>query len=407
MLKLLSKVNIVISSGTLIEWAEFTYFSYIADKISLVFFPLLNHNLALLFTFTVFAISYITRPLGGVIFGIIGDKYGRKLSMYYSLIIMGSVTCAIGFIPGYTSLGIISPLLLVFFRLIQGFALAGEFCGSAIYLLETNPHKPYTSSSLTSIFSATGMFIGSLLAVIISLPNMPSWAWRLPFIIGGCICILATYARRNLPESIDFTILKDTNSLTKQPLKELITFHKIALIQTFLLASFMGIYIYICNIWWISYMLQTKHLNALNSKIYASSAQALVILFILLLAPIAEKLNNRWLLRIGLLLAIIASYLLFNSKVNSSIQLSFAIVIYALANAAVSSTMFKYMADIFPIKLRASGQSSMWNIAIAILGGTAPLIAQSLYNYTINYVFMYICIIITLTYLSSFFKTQK
>lgn len=396
-----SKSNLIIASGTLIEWAEFSYFAYILKQISAIFFPHIAPNLALLGAFTLFAVSYIARPISGLIFGILGDIYGRKIAMYYSMIAMGIASTLLGAIPSYAQIGIMSPILLMLCRLVQGFAVAGEFCGSSIYLLETNLAKPYLSSSLTSIFAALGMFLGAFMAVVISIPNLPSWAWRVPFILSGVLCIIATYARYLLPESSQFLRIKAQHTLSHNPLIELITKHKIAFLQTFLLASFVGIYIYICNIWWINYISNIHVLNLTMSRIYGALAQALVILFIFLFAILAEKLNNRLILRCGLLGSIIASYSLFSTYTNNKYYI-LAITLYALANAAVSATMFKYLCDIFPIKLRSTGESGAWNIAVAIFGGTAPLIAQSLSNYTINYVIIYITSSAILALISTF-----
>ncbi len=119
MLKLFTQETLAILIGTLLEWMEFTYFAYIIDKIAVTFFSNLSHSLNILMAFATFAVSYIARPIGGIIFGIIGDKYGRKPAMYYSLIGMGIATMTIGITPTYTTIGICLPIVLIIFRIIQ------------------------------------------------------------------------------------------------------------------------------------------------------------------------------------------------------------------------------------------------------------------------------------------------
>ncbi|MBP9743451.1 MAG: MFS transporter [Burkholderiales bacterium] len=391
MLKLFTQETLAILIGTLLEWMEFTYFAYIIDKIAVTFFSNLSHSLNILMAFATFAVSYIARPIGGIIFGIIGDKYGRKPAMYYSLIGMGIATMTIGITPTYTTIGIFSPIVLIISRIIQGISVSGETAGSAIYLIENNSNKPYLASSLTCIFSALGMFVGAMLAVIISLPFIPSWGWRLPFIISGIICGVGIYIRYKLHESQAFLKIQHQGKITTYPIRELFKNYRLAAIRTFSIAVFIGVYIYICNIWWISYVVQNNFLNEVTAKIYATLAQGLVIIFTLLLAFTAEYIGGKWIMRIGLFISIVATYGLFNphSTWNTSYLISMEIL-YAIGNASLSATMYKYFADLFPPSIRYTGQSVMWSIAVAIFGGTAPLVAQKLAAINIYWVIAYI-----------------
>lgn len=398
--KLFTQETLAILIGTLLEWMEFTYFAYIIDKIAVTFFPSINHNLNILLAFGTFAVSYIARPIGGIIFGIIGDKYGRKPAMYYSLVGMGIATMTIGITPAYTTIGIFSPLVLIIARIIQGIAVSGETSGSAIYLIENNSKKPYLASSLTCIFSALGMFVGAMLAVIISLPALPSWGWRVPFIVSGTLCGIGIYIRYKLHESQAFLKIQQQDKIATYPILELFRNYRLAAVQTFAIAAFIGIYIYICNIWWISYATQNNLLDEVTAKIYATMAQGLVIIFTFLLAFIAEYTGGKWIMRGGLFISIIAAYGLFNPhNIWSTSYLISMEILYAIGNASLSATMYKYFADIFPPSIRYTGQSVMWSIAVAIFGGTAPLVAQKLAIISIYWVIAYIALSATLTLL--------
>lgn len=170
---------IVASMGTFLEWAEFTYYAYIAAEIANLFFPSLDKRAGLLASLTVFALGYLMRPAGAIYFGYIGDKFGRRSALQSSILLMGLASMAIGLLPTYSQIGLLAPLLLTLFRCLQGFAVSGEFNGSAIYLIEHANNKPCRAGSWTGLAAALGMMFGSLMAIIISLPLMPSWSWRI------------------------------------------------------------------------------------------------------------------------------------------------------------------------------------------------------------------------------------
>ena len=203
------KNTFVVSLGTLLEWAEFTFFAYMADFLSQIFFPTNNLDLARLKIYGVFAASYFMRPAGAIFFGHIEDKYGRKLPMIVSLLLMSVATFAIGILPTYKSVGMVSSLLLIIFRMIQGFAVGGEFNGSMVILTEHNKHCPFLAGSWTSFASTTGMVIGSCMATMVS-SFSPYYEdlWRIPFLLSSFIALIAIYLRKDMEETEDFKIAK-------------------------------------------------------------------------------------------------------------------------------------------------------------------------------------------------------
>ncbi|HAU0638588.1 TPA: MFS transporter, partial [Legionella pneumophila] len=221
---------VVATAGTFLEWAEFTYYAYIANIISGSFFPKLGNHLGLIATFSVFALSYFFRPLGALFFGYLGDKMGRRVALQSSIMLMGLSSLFIGCLPAYNSIGILAPILLLIFRCVQGFAVSGEFNGSAIYLIEHDSEKPCQAGSWTGFASALGMMFGGLMSTLIYLPHMPEWAWRIPFLLGTLSCFCAMYFRKNLRESPPYlTISKEKPS---NPLKILFDDYKKQLIKS-------------------------------------------------------------------------------------------------------------------------------------------------------------------------------
>ncbi len=172
------------SIGTLVEWAEFCFYGYLVHLFSHLFFPMLSNSASIIAAFGAFGISYLARPLGGLLFGHIGDKFGRQRALSGAILLMGLATFGVGILPTYNSIGIAAPILLVLLRLLQGVAVAGEYTGAAIYILEHHQARPYFASSWIGASSAAGMLVGALFGVIVSLPAMPDWAWRIPFYCG-------------------------------------------------------------------------------------------------------------------------------------------------------------------------------------------------------------------------------
>lgn len=203
----------VASIGTFLEWAEFTYFAYIANTIAALFFPKLGNSLGLIAAFSVFAVGYFFRPLGSLYFGYLGDKLGRRVALQISIMLMGISSLLIGSLPTYATIGILAPILLVILRCIQGFAVSGEFNGSAIYLIEHDLEKPCQAGSWTGFASASGMMFGGLMATLISFEQMPVWAWRIPFLLGTLSCFCALYFRQNLSESPAFLAITHGNTI--------------------------------------------------------------------------------------------------------------------------------------------------------------------------------------------------
>lgn len=143
------KIIFATSIGTALEWAEFTFFAYMADQLSGLFFSTEDPSLARLKTYAIFGTSYFMRPIGAVLFGHIGDKHGRKPAIIGTLLLMALATFGIGILPTYKTIGIVAPILLVIFRMLQGIAVAGEFNGAAVLLTEHDQQHPFLAGSWT------------------------------------------------------------------------------------------------------------------------------------------------------------------------------------------------------------------------------------------------------------------
>src|SRR6218665_2503902 len=214
------------SVGTLIEWYDFYIFGMLAKTISTQFFPEGNSTAALLSTLAIFAAGFLVRPFGALVFGRLGDMIGRKSTFLLTLVLMGGSTFLIGLVPGYKTIGIAAPLLVLLLRLLQGLALGGEYGGAATYVAEHAPaHKRGFYTSWIQTTATLGLFVA--LGVIMSIRRVVGVdefvngnGWRYPFLLSILLVVVSIFIRLKMEESPLFSKLKAEGKTSKNPLKE-------------------------------------------------------------------------------------------------------------------------------------------------------------------------------------------
>jgi MFS transporter, MHS family, proline/betaine transporter len=220
------------SIGNVIEWYEYTLYAYFAIVITKLFFPLDNHFIAMILTFATFAVGLAARPIGGIIFGYIGDRISRRKSLTITMLMMSIPTMCIGLLPTYAEIGIMAPIILVLLRITQGIALGGEFGSSCVYLYESVPQNKrgfFGCLALTGV--GTGLVFSSLTIFIVesyvSEEQLYSFAWRIPFFISVLGGFMAFYMRKHLLEPEDFIKAKVQENLVSNPFMVMIRTQKI------------------------------------------------------------------------------------------------------------------------------------------------------------------------------------
>jgi len=229
------------SVGTLIEWYDFYIFGSLSTILAQEFFPKTNPTAALLSTLATFAVGFIVRPFGALVFGRLGDIVGRKYTFLVTLVLMGGSTFLIGLVPNYDTIGVFAPLLVLLLRVVQGLALGGEYGGAATYVAEHSPEGKrgfYTSFIQTTATLGLFVSIGVILTVRQSMSSdeFISWGWRLPFLISAVLVGISIYIRLRMQESPLFAKLKSEGQTSKNPIKE--SFGKKKNLKLVLLALF-------------------------------------------------------------------------------------------------------------------------------------------------------------------------
>lgn len=388
----------LISLGTILEWAEYTFYGYMAFTLANLFFPENDPYVNLIKTYGIFAAGYLMRPVGALIFGHIGDRLGRKPALMWSLLLMGFATFGIGCLPIYHTIGFYAPLCLLALRIVQGIAVSGEYNGAAIFLVEKATQNPCLAGSWVSASAAFGMVLGGTAAFLVSQPSAPDWAWRIPFLLGGTSCFIGLWFRKAIPESALFL----ASHHPRFPLFEVFKHHKQSFIQVAAIAAFTGIFVYISNIYIVSFLKQYAKLPTHHATFFAIFGEIIVTLMIPLMAYIADKTDAYKQYRWGLLGIMLLSPLMFMCCATGHYGLiTLAMVLYGIFNGIVCGPMMKILCDLFPVALRYSGISFAWGISAALFSGTAPLVAQYLtteQKWTLGPGF-YISLVAFLTYL--------
>ncbi len=367
-----AKTLIVGMLGTTMEWAEYVFYGYMAYQLSSTFFVEGNETVNLIKTFGVFAAGYLMRPLGAIVFGTIGDWYGRRTALCWSMLLMGFATACIGLLPGYEQVGIWAPISLLVLRLIQGLAVSGEYNGASIWIIEQHPDRPAFAGSMIPASAAFGMVIGGGASFLVSLSCMPEWAWRVPFLMGGLGCALAWWLRYRLNDKDSYTPSK-----SRLGLSELFISHKKGLFQIGVIAAMTGIYVYVCNVYLVVYMTTYLDFAPSTATMVAMLGQILVTLLIPLAGLASDHWGSKRVYMTSMALATVGAPLYFaliNAASFGSIGLG--LVVYALINGLMSGSMMHLMQGLIPSAARYRGISLAWSISVAIFGGSAMMVAQ-------------------------------
>ncbi len=369
-------------SGNTLEWLEFTLFAYISHKIGTHFFSTDTQALATLKTYMIFGSSYIARPLGALVFGYIGDRLGRVVVLKNSLLLMSFATASIALIPSYENIGILSPILLIFCRLLQGFSISGEFNSSLLILIETfGKDKPFCFGLLGPLSASVGMLLGGLLSSLVYSGFLPENAWRFVFLASSFLGFIAYYLRQTLVESPAFLQAKQENRLKKNPLLEVFKKNKHAFILCFLCSMFISNFVYIASIFYEKLSQNAGFFSngQVHSVILIGQGLATLTMIFCFFIFKTKKFSAKKLCVTSLLLATFFGPFIIKFSISSSFTLLLlGQILYGLINGLSSSVLLTYVSLAFPSEIRLTGSSFSWSLGAAIFGGSSLLIAETL-----------------------------
>ena len=392
--------------GNLVEWYDWYAYSAFALYFAPVFFPKENTTAQLLNTAAIFAVGFLMRPLGGWLLGTIADRRGRKVAMTLSVLLMSLGSLLIAITPSYDTIGLWAPCLLLFARLVQGVSVGGEYGTSATYMSEVataNRRGFYSSFQYVTLIGGQLIALGIqvlLQQFILSKTQLETWGWRIPFIIGALLALVAFYLRRNLKETPSF-LHEKMASEKKGSIRELFTYHPRAVLTVAGLTLGGTLAFYTYSTYMQKFLVNTVHLTKDRSTLITFWLMLIFALIQPLFGHLSDKIGRKPLL-IGFgVLGTLCTYPLLTtlSHTTSEVTAFFLLLAALIIVSGYTSISAIIKAELFPAEVRALGVGFPYAITVAIFGGTAVYVAlwfKQIGHEPYFYVYITGCIFISL-----------
>jgi len=370
--------------GNLLEWYDFTVYALFARYIAESFFPSTDPNAALVKTFLTFGAGFVVRPLGAVLIGAYGDRSGRKAALTLTIWIMAAGTLLIAAAPDHAAIGAMAPWLLLLGRLLQGLSAGGEIGSASAFLVESaaagarGALASWQEASM-GLSNILGALVAFTVSSLLSQEELQRWGWRIPFIVGLLIAPAGLWLRRSLHETADFEserVRRDQAHTAASPLRLAFGPHAAALAVGFGLSILWAVAVYVLNIYTPVYVQQAFGFTAQQAFAASLIGNVLFVLGCLAAGRLSDRLGRRTLLTAGalsLLLLVLPLYLWLQASPGTVVlvlvQSAFCLMVASFVGVAPAA-----LCDLFPIAIRATGISLVYNAAFVIFGGFAPAI---------------------------------
>ncbi len=385
------KVIIGASIGNAVEWFDFAIYGFLATHLATAFFPTDDATAGLLKTFAIFAAAFFVRPLGGLVFGPLGDRIGRHRVLAIVILLMSTATLAIGLLPTYASIGIAAPVLLFVCRCLQGLSAGGEYGGGAVYLAEFAPDSRRSLVVTIMLWSGVFSFLAGAVTVtalqgFMSTEAMSGWGWRIPFLLAAPLGVVGLYIRLRLDDSPKFIELRDAEKILESPLRETLRTSWPAIVRVTGLFLVFNVGYYAVFVFVPNYLIATLDYTSMQS--FTSLTVAIVVALAVLLpcAALSDRIGRRPLLGAACTSFILCAHPLF-VMINSGSPAA-AVTAHCVLAAIVAVYMSAVVTagvEMFATQVRSSGFSIGYNVASAAFGGTTPYVVTWLTSATNNH----------------------
>ena len=369
--------------GNVLEWYDFSIYGYFAVAIGRTFFPKEDPVAQILLAFGVFAIGYLMRPLGGALVGHIGDKFGRRAALTFSVTAMALPTFLVGVLPGYDVLGVAAPILLTLLRMIQGLSVGGEYTTSIVFMVEqAPPGRRGLLGAMAGCGAVVGIVFGSatgaLIASLMSPEAMAAWGWRVPFVVGLLVGFAGYFLRRQIPEA----------ALTKHersPVVEAFRMHGALLARLAGLSAFNAVGFYLMFVYIVSWLQLVDGIAPAHALEINTVSMLLLLPVMLLMGMLSDRFGRKPLLLAATGLAFVTAVPLFWLMHHEQVwlvligQLGFVLSIGTFGG--VQPTI---MVEEVPASVRCTIVALGYNVTLGIVGGLSPLVATWLVHRTEN-----------------------
>lgn len=376
--------------GNVLEWYDFALYGYFAPVFAALFFPSDSPSISLISAFGVFAVGFLARPLGALLFGYWGDTLGRRNALAWSVLFMAIPTCLVGLLPTYATIGVVAPIALTLCRFLQGLSVGGEFTGSATFLVEhaAASQRGYVGSWAgfsAQIGALLGSGVGALTASSLAEEALRQWGWRIPFVMGGFIAVVGWYLRTKVPESPAFEAIRQAGNVTASPVRDVFTMQRRAVAKVIGLVWLHGVAFYLLYVYLTTYLVTVTTTPLATVLVLNTSCMTILALLIPVMGAWSDRIGQPPLLIAGAAGIALLSYPCFLWLTSQDLpRMITAQIVLTILVACYMGPFFAAVAELFPTSLRYTGLSIGYNIGAALFGGTAPLIATVLIEWSGN-----------------------
>lgn len=372
------------SVGQFIEFYDFTLYGLTAVIFSQLFFPGSNPLTAMLATFATFGVAFVVRPLGGLFFGALGDRIGRRRVLTITLMAIGGATALMGLLPTYAQIGAWAPALLVLCRLIQGFSAGGESVGAPSFVFEHAPvnRRGFWLNITIAATALPSVVAGTMILVLSqSMPNeaFMAWGWRLPFLLALPLAMVGVWIRSRTEESEAFKNAQAGREKEFSPVREAFRENKLRMVQVIFVMGLTAMGFYFLSAYFVSYVQTTGHLSREQSLLVNAAALALYAVLLPIGGRLGDRFGRKPMLVAGSAVLAVLSVPSFMLVTSGNIGLALlGQSIFVVALCVYGGGCYTFFVEIFTTKTRFTSAAVSYNAAYAIFGGTAPFIGTAL-----------------------------
>jgi len=374
--------------GATIEWYDFFLYGVVAGIVfNKLYFPTADPLVSTLLAYGTFAVGFVTRPLGGVIFGHFGDRIGRKTMLVMTLLIMGIATFLIALVPTYAQIGIWAPILLLVLRIFQGIGLGGEWGGAVLMAFEYAPKgQRGLYASLPQIGLSIGLCLASgivaLLSYLLTDAQFLAWGWRVAFLISVSLVVVGVYIRLNILETPEFARIKEAQKESRIPFTEMISKHGGNVVAGMGARYIDGVFFNIFAVFAIGYLAGPLKFSRTDALLGVMAAALVMCFFIPFFGRLSDRVGRTRTYAWGSLITALASYPAFWMMVNSggnALWVWIAIVIpFGIFYAAIYGPEAALFCELFPTRVRYTGISFVYQFSGIFSSGITPIVATAL-----------------------------
>lgn len=409
----------VVFSGSVansLEWYDYALYAHFSGIFSKLFFPTFDTNAALLATYVVFAVGFLMRPIGAVVFGTIGDIYGRKTALSLAILLMSVPTALVGLLPTYEQIGIWAPILLTLMRLLQGLSLGGALIGSVSYIVEHTPAKNRGLAGSATMFSlCLGFMLGSLVASLLSgfmqEDNFLSYGWRIPFLLGIITMGMSYYIKNHTTESPEFEAIKNSEQIVTNPFKTLMKSYKGVLLTSVSINSLGSVAFYALAVYVVDFLEITRNLTLSQATAMSTWTMAIIMFTVVLAGWLSDLVGRRkFFISTAIITAILIWPICYMLAEGGYSQIIIAQILFAILVACWIGPEPALQVEMYPTNVRNTGVAFSYNVGCAIFGGTTPLVCKWLAgtDESIYSVAIYIVVVAALSLLGlCFYKNRS